>query len=372
LITPEFHNDENFTHVLHVDDDDDHLMITKHIFNKIDPLLKLESVTSPEKALELLKKRTFDCVISDILFPGIDGIEFARQVKKIHNIPLIFFTGIMSEEMVEAAFSAGADDYVQKGLGNNHYFVLVKRIKNIIDKHKAENVIGVKEEEHRVHEKKGGGSVSSEETATVHRIVSILNHDLRGVFQNIITAAELLKEKNEKSEEMLNVIKNSVKKGIKTLDRLHLQTQDTRLDVKDIDLTDLVLDVLAELNVPESIDVKFNYGKGVNSVLLDTNLIHNVLYNVIVNALEAMPHGGKLTIKADKDNYSIYIEVSDTGVGIPKERINNLFKPFFSTKPKGIGLGLVYCKRVIEAHGGIISVISEEGQGTSVFIQIPQ
>jgi signal transduction histidine kinase len=84
-----------------------------------------------------------------------------------------------------------------------------------------------------------------------------------------------------------------------------------------------------------------------------------------------MPNGGKITIIVEEKQSDISIEIIDTGLGIPEEKLNNLFRPFQSTKAKGMGLGLTFCKKTVEAHGGNISVKSERGKGTTFTIVIP-
>jgi len=96
-----------------------------------------------------------------------------------------------------------------------------------------------------------------------------------------------------------------------------------------------------------------------------------VLDNLVGNAVEAMPEGGTLTVTAEKEEDVIVISVSDTGVGIPDEELVNLFKPFQTTKKGGLGLGLAYCKRAIEDHGGKITVESKVGEGTTFTVGLP-
>lgn len=103
----------------------------------------------------------------------------------------------------------------------------------------------------------------------------------------------------------------------------------------------------------------------------DRELLYELLVNLIQNAIQAMPHGGKLTLSASyasrkTDHPMIRISVEDTGIGIPTEALSQIFKPFFTTKHNGMGLGLTICKKIVEDHGGIIEATSVEKVG-SVF-----
>jgi signal transduction histidine kinase len=84
-----------------------------------------------------------------------------------------------------------------------------------------------------------------------------------------------------------------------------------------------------------------------------------------------MPNGGKLTITSEKYNGEVKFVFTDTGVGISEENLNRLFEPLFTTKARGMGLGLSICKRIVEAHGGTITVESEPNKGTTFTITLP-
>jgi len=112
-----------------------------------------------------------------------------------------------------------------------------------------------------------------------------------------------------------------------------------------------------------------------SKVLADSNLLGLVFVDIMMNAVDAMPEGGRLSITASRSNPKKLVDIiiSDTGMGIPKELLPLVFEPFFSTKPsgKGTGLGLSVAKRIIHDHGGEISIESIEGRGTSVLIKLP-
>ena len=93
--------------------------------------------------------------------------------------------------------------------------------------------------------------------------------------------------------------------------------------------------------------------------------------NVIENIVEAMPNGGVLGVKVSKGKNEVAVSASDTGEGIPEPKRAMLFKPFYTTKPHGLGLGLFYAKDIVEAHGGSVSYASTPGKGTTFTISIP-
>jgi len=140
---------QNFIHVLHVDDESSILELTKQFLDMNDPSLVIESTGSAEEALKILKEQQFDCIVSDFQMPGMDGIEFAIIVKERNGTPVIIYTGRGSEEVAEAAFAAGVDDYLKKELDPSHYRVLAKRIRIAVEKHRAERALKKSEERFR-------------------------------------------------------------------------------------------------------------------------------------------------------------------------------------------------------------------------------
>jgi signal transduction histidine kinase len=103
----------------------------------------------------------------------------------------------------------------------------------------------------------------------------------------------------------------------------------------------------------------------------DLSMLKRVLVNLIQNAVQAMPNGGKLTLNAYKEENYVIVAVKDNGVGIPEAIKNKLFTPMFTTKSKGQGFGLAVVKRMTEALGGTISFESQEGKGTTFTIRLP-
>ena len=104
---------------------------------------------------------------------------------------------------------------------------------------------------------------------------------------------------------------------------------------------------------------------------MDPEKIRQVLINLLENALDASPPGEEVTLKAQSNDQNLIIEVSDHGKGIPLENLDRIFIPFFTTKPKGTGLGLAVSRRIVEEHGGELSVQSTPKESTTFSLKIP-
>jgi signal transduction histidine kinase len=109
-----------------------------------------------------------------------------------------------------------------------------------------------------------------------------------------------------------------------------------------------------------------------SEIAADPDLLHRVLSNLVLNAIDAMPHGGTLTIRVRGTDYRLHVEVSDTGIGLTPEECSRLFTPYYTSKQHGTGLGLAIVQAVISDHGGKITVQSEPGRGTTFAIDLPR
>jgi signal transduction histidine kinase len=124
------------------------------------------------------------------------------------------------------------------------------------------------------------------------------------------------------------------------------------------------------LNIPEKIKIQNNLNDE-PTVKVDADKIKRVFINLIKNALDVMPNGGKITIDSKQVNGDLEVSFADTGPGINDEVLPKLFSPLFTTKAQGMGFGLAICKRIIEAHGGTIAVKTVKDKGTIFTLTLP-
>ncbi len=136
-----------------------------------------------------------------------------------------------------------------------------------------------------------------------------------------------------------------------------------------------VIHKTVELLRPEldnrGLNVKVRLGRTLPATPIDANQIQQVLVNLIKNAMQAMTRSGTLTLQTGEGSDGVWVSVSDTGGGIPQEQLNRIFEPFYTTKKKGSGLGLMIVQRIVRAHGGRIELESQVGRGTTFRIWLP-
>jgi signal transduction histidine kinase len=144
------------------------------------------------------------------------------------------------------------------------------------------------------------------------------------------------------------------------------------LDINEI-VDDTVLFMEHHLTRFKNVDILVEKEAGLPRVEIDKIHVQQSLVNIVMNAAQAMPYGGKIGVKTGKEEGSVYISVADNGGGIQAENLDRIFEPFFTTKEKGqgTGLGLSLCKRLIEANDGRIEVESKVGEGSTFKIVLP-
>jgi len=125
--------------IIHVDDEPFVLEITREILQSFDRDVEMKGYTSPKEAIEMVKRTEPDCVLSDFNMPEMDGIEFTRRLREYSKIPVVMYSNLSDEGVTCEAFEAGVDDFVMKqdNSDSEHYVVLMKRIKNVVDRYRV-------------------------------------------------------------------------------------------------------------------------------------------------------------------------------------------------------------------------------------------
>jgi len=210
---------------------------------------------------------------------------------------------------------------------------------------------------------------------TIGELAGMIGHDLRNPLTGISSATYYLKRKygssmDEKGRSMLEVIEKDVNYSNKIVSDLLEYSRPIMLDLQEMNPKSAVAEAFSHVDFPANVQL-IDLTKSTPTMKIDADKLKRVFINLIKNAIDAMPNGGKLTVTSEKVNDKVKIAFADTGLGISEENLKKLFGPLFTTKAKGMGLGLAICKRIVEAHGGRISVESVVDKGTTFTITIP-
>ncbi len=221
--------------------------------------------------------------------------------------------------------------------------------------------------------------------ASLEILIASLAHEIRNPLAAIKTFTQLLPERMDDEEFRTNFLKvtsGEIDRLIALLDELGRFVHPSEPNPKEEDVN-VLIDKMGLLLAAEArrknIRLSQNFAPHLPLVRVDAEKIKQVLLNVLLNAIQAMPGGGQVWMETQvldfpcegKTEPFLRIEVRDSGVGIPKENIDRVFDPFFSTRPGGSGLGLAISRQIIHEQGGSIEVQSETEKGTSFFIYLP-
>jgi len=217
--------------------------------------------------------------------------------------------------------------------------------------------------------------VKSQRLAAIGETAAMVGHDLRNPLQAIAGASynigrNLGNDPDLSSKEMLTVIDGGVQYANGIINDLLEFSREMQLQPVPTTPKSMVRQALTGVRIPKNIMIE-DATTETPEMLADEPKLRRVLTNLIENAIDAMPKGGKLLISSINNQEDVSIFVRDTGTGISKEAMEKIWIPLNTTKAKGIGLGLAICRRIVEAHGGSISFESTVGKGTTFTLKLP-
>jgi PAS domain S-box-containing protein len=218
--------------------------------------------------------------------------------------------------------------------------------------------------------------VQAERLAAIGSMAAQVAHDLRNPLTAINTNLYYIKtvipeRLGAKVDNSVKAIEEAVEHSSKIVDDLLEYSRAADLREERLNLSGLLTKCLEGCALPKSVKLNLELSDGIFTIG-DPAKLTRVFQNIVVNAIEAMPEGGTLSVLSKAEADRAIVELVDTGVGMDEKTRQQLFNPFFTTKAKGLGLGLAICRRLVEAHGGEIEVESEVGKGTKVTVALPR
>ncbi len=224
-----------------------------------------------------------------------------------------------------------------------------------------------------------------ESISHMDRLVSLgelaasLAHEIRNPLAGIAAAIQVLQRDlpaEDRRSFVLTEVLRQVARLNKTVDNLLSYARPAAPVMSSVSLPETAARVLSIVEPQlrkQNVSLETDWSGPVGAVTADQGQMEQILLNLCLNSLQAMPAGGRLRVgvRPSDDGSAAVLEVSDTGVGIPADKLSSIFKPFFTTRAKGTGLGLAIVKKIIESHGGRIEVFSEEGKGARFMVTLP-
>jgi len=411
------YSDETDRSILIVDDEES---VRNMLRIHLSPNYLCATAASAEEALRLLKLNTFSIVLTDVIMPGLSGVELLREITmRYPETVVIVFSGIDRTQRVIDAIRMGAFDYlvkpvdievldltIERALKRREILQAASNYKQDLERRNAELTASKSK-----LEKQQTNLVQNEKMSSLGQFAAGVAHELNNPVGFILGNVEFLQECADGLEKLLafynschlpseeganlNRLKDEIAfdhtlKNLRSIvedcregaTRIRDVVQNLRLfsrldeaEVKKVDLHEGIestIRLLAKYYGTGQIRIVRDYGQ---IPLIDcyAGQLNQVWSNLLINAAQAMKNGGEVQISTRREFRSAIVTITDSGCGISQENIEKIFDPFFTTKPvgEGTGLGLSVTYSIIEQHGGTIQVASQVGRGTSFKVTLP-
>ncbi len=377
--------DKNAINILLIEDEPEVRESYEDMFEFIG--LPVDTAENGLDGLAKLEKKHYDIVITDLNMPIMDGMETLRRIKKKDDsIEVIVITGFATIENAISAMKQGAFDYITKPVSFDHVKIVMNKCIQKINA-RRENL-----------ELKSTNTQLKELNELKDKFITITNHELRtplAVLRGYFDLLEMEIDGNENSEvkEYIEVINHTITEMMEMVENMHdfsnFKNYISIREKKLLDINTLVSDVTREVKIlfdERSIRLETECSPHPVTVEIDEKMIRKAIRELIQNALKYTESGGLIQVKVKNipERNQVFISVKDTGIGIPAEKLNLIFEPFYEVQDVlhhstsktdfmggGIGVGLSLVKETVEAHGGEIVVESTVGAGSTFTIILP-
>lgn len=360
--------------ILLVDDNND---MRNYIAKLLSPYCEVLTATDGKVALSKLQERVPDLILSDIMMPNMNGFELLNAIrhydkKAVQSLPFILISARAGEEAKIDGLEAGADDYLIKPFSVRE---LLARVKTNLDLHRSRCKITA--ELNNISQFKS-------------RFISNMSHELRTPLNAILGYSKMMEmdmiESPKDKQEALNTILVAGQHLLDlindTLDLSQIEAGKLVLNLEWIEIRPFIAKIHALLNdlaLKKGLNLQFECQSPLKSIKADPIRLKQILINLINNAIKFNITNGKIDVRfyRSQDGLWITCQVKDTGLGIAEDKLDKLFVEFYradmasSRTHEGTGLGLALTKRLVELHGGSISVESKIKVGTTVTFNMP-
>jgi signal transduction histidine kinase len=344
----------------------------------------LRSLQAPdgETCLAILAKQPVDVVVMDVMMPGINGIDALLTIKKhYHQTEVILLTGNANTQDGVEGIKSGAFDYLTKPVEFEHLLGKIVQAYDKIISDREQKL--AKEYKARIEQQ----MIATERLAALGTLAAGVAHEINnplaiinesaGYLRTVLQKKDLTERSYKASfDKVLEKIETSVKRARRITHQLLADVGKNEPVLAQIDMQALVNETVQLIRRDadsKKIRVNIEANRNQRALWADPNQIRQVLINLLNNAIQASDEGGEIIVRLQSTDQGASIDVIDSGIGIPKENVDRIFEPFFSTKApgKGTGLGLFVSRDIIEKCGGRLTVESQLGKGACFTIQIP-
>ena len=345
--------------------------------------ISCQQAGSGEQCLAALEQSPVDVVVLDVKMPGMDGIEALGHIKqKYKKTEVIMLTGHATTRDGVEGIKSGAFDYLTKPIELEHLFGKIKQARDKVLREEE------KQMETKFRAEMEQQMIATERLAALGTLAAGVAHEINNPLAIIRESAgymELLLQKEEMQsmprrqdfEKVLGKIENSIDRARRITHQLLGMVKKPDFIITEVNLQQLMEEAVQLINheaTGRNVAIERDMDPSLKTIFSDPYQLRQVFINLLTNALHATGPQGTITLAILDMSEQVVLKVEDTGQGIPKENLDKIFEPFFSTKSpgKGTGLGLFVTRGIVEKLGGTIEVESNIGSGTCFVITLPR
>lgn len=362
--------------LLIVDDDEDDFIITRDILRDTQvEALDLRWIADFDEAREAICTGGFDAVLLDYRLGAHTGLELL-QLAQAHSCktPMILLTALGDREVDVAAMRAGAADYLIKS--ELRPDLLERAIRYAVERARSQAALDALNQR-LLHEHTM--LLRAERLSSVGLIAASVAHEINNPLCGVMGLVKALRGRSlpdNKFNEYIKTIQDGLERMRGTVQGLLDLVRERPLEITRVDAAEVIEECLRLCGTSarkKQVEVKVSLQRSEAMVSVDRSRLAQVMLNLLLNAIYATPAGGTVEFTALRDGERIGLRVSDTGVGMPREVLERVCEPFFTTKPtgQGTGLGLAVVSSIVKAHKGELAIESTPGAGTTITVWLP-
>jgi two-component system, cell cycle sensor histidine kinase and response regulator CckA len=368
-------------HILHLEDRQSDAKLVECTLEAEGIGCAISRVKTRDEFVAAIEGGGIDLILSDHSLPGFDGISALKIARaSCAAIPFVFVSGTLGEERAIESLKSGATDYVLKDR--------IARLGPAVRRAMQEATDRAERDRLQLQ------FIEAQKMEVIGLLAGGVAHDFNNILAVILGYCEFMMvdlAPDDERKNQLEVIQSAAERAVGLTRQLLIFSRKETVQPVVLDVNAVVknTDKMLRRLIHENIEMTVLPGEAIGRIMADAGHVGQVLMNLVVNARDAMPNGGRLTIATSNvtldENYAqahtgamtgdfVMLSVSDTGTGMTEEVKAHVFEAFFTTKPKGkgTGLGLATCQTIVQQSGGYIALESEVGSGTTFKIYFPR